>query len=148
MPAVRILPDTQTLERWVEEGLSHQKIADRVEETTGQKVARSTISAALSRAGLTETQVRYTSEIPWRVESRHLREYPVRMLRLLGRKNAGLPLNREEEIRLDNWLELLDSENAVVAYAPDSAVGFHYTERITSDPKDLPIRRQVVKLDN
>lgn len=147
MPAVRLLPDNQTLRRWVEEdGLTHQEIADRIEKETGQRVARSTVSAALSRAGLSAKQERYTDEIPWRVEARHLREYPARMLRLLGRRNRGLSLKEEEDLRLTNWLDMLSEQNAVVAYDPTAVEGFVYTERIDTDPTDLPIRKQIVKV--
>jgi len=147
MPAVRLLPDNQTLRRWVEaDGLTHAQIADRIEKETGQRVARSTVSAALSRAGLSAKQERYTDEIPWRVEAGHLREYPARMLRLLGRRNRGLSLKDEEDLRLTNWLEMLREENAVVAYDPKAREGFVYTERVDTDPTDLPIRRQIVKV--
>jgi len=148
MPAVRLLPDIGTLRHWVEdEGLSHAQIAQRVYEQTGHKIGRSTVSAAISRAGLSNPQERYTEEIPWTVQARHLREYPVRLLRLLGRRRRGLTLNAEENKRLDNWLELLAKENAVVAYDPDSSVGFVYTDRIDTDPVDIPIRRQIVSID-
>lgn len=145
MPAVRILPDVRTMQRWIEdEGLSHQEVADRISEDTGHKIARSTVSAAMSRAGLSGDQVRYEEEIPWRVQAQHLREYPVRMLRLLGRKRHGMPLKPEEALRLENWLELLKEENAVVAYDPTARTGFAYVERKDTDPVDIPIRRQTV----
>lgn len=148
MPAIRIIPDAGTLRHWVEdEKLSHKEIAARVYEQTGHHVARSTISAALSRAGLTKEQLRYHDEIPWVVRDEHLREYPVRLLRLLGRRRAGLSLNHEEDKRLSNWLAMLEKENAVVAYDPDSEEGFVYTDRIGTDPADLPIRPQYVKID-
>lgn len=145
MPAIRKLPSNSTLQRWVDEGLSHDQIRQRIREETGQVVARSTVSAALSRAGFTKAQMRYTEEIPWRVNNRHMREYPVRMLRLLGRRRAGLSLKSEECKRLDRWLQQLKDENAVVAYAPQSEVGFVYTERLPLDPADLPIRRNLVR---
>jgi hypothetical protein len=51
MPAPRILPDNATLRRWVQdEGLTHEQVTKRVYETTGQKVARSTVAAAMHRA--------------------------------------------------------------------------------------------------
>lgn len=147
MPAVRLLPDTATLTRWVEEEhLTHAEIAERVFDETGHEVSRSTISAALSRAGLTKQQNRYVEEIPWRVKMEHIREYPIRMLRLLGRRRAGAAMTDDENQRLDSWLAMLDSENAVVAYAPDSEQGFVYTERQPEDLADIPIRRQIVRI--
>ena len=95
MPAKRLLPDNRTLKRWVDSGMTHQEIAHEVERTTGVHVSRSTVSAALSRAGLVEHQrYRYDKEIPWRVKSEHLTQYPVRMLRLLGRRNAEIEAAR------------------------------------------------------
>ena len=149
MPAVRLLPDVGTLRHWVEdEGLSHKEIAQRVFDQTGHHVSRSTVSAALSRAGLTKEQERYEHEIPWRVNQEHLRAYPVRLLRLLGRRRVGLSLNSEEDKRLDNWLKMLDENNAVVAYDPTSEHGFVYTDRIDTDPTDTPIRPQIVRIEN
>lgn len=149
MPAHRLLPDTATLRRWVEvEGLTHQQIADRVTMQTGEKIARSTVSAALHRAGISKPKLRYSEEIPWRVSLNHVKEYPVRMLRLLGRRRAGLELTEVENERLDSWLKRLDDDNAVVAYDPDSTYGFYYIPKAKGDGLNgIPIRRQTVHID-
>lgn len=147
MPAHRILPDNATLRHWVEdEGLTHQQVADRVYAQTGQRVARATVSAALHRAGMSKPNARYSDEIPWRVKIEHVKEYPARMLRLLGRRRAGLPLNDTENIRLDAWLDKLERDHAVIGYAPDSVYGFYYIEKDDkTDGKDgIPIRRKTI----
>lgn len=148
MPAVRLLPDNNTLQRWVEEGLTHQQIADRVFQQTGNTVSRSTVSAALHRAGLTEPAPRYKDELPWHVKVQHITEYPARMLRLLGRRRLGDELNETDEKRLDSWLKQLEDQHAVVAYDPDSRYGFYYVEKDDkTDGRDgIPIRVQVVKV--
>ena len=138
----RILPPTNELIRMFEDGMTHQQIAERVFADTGQRVSRSTVSAALHRAGKTRGKKRYKDEVPWKVSQDHLAEYPVRMLRLLGRRNHGLDVNPADTIRLDNWLSLLEAENAVVAYDPTNPVqGFHYVERRPDDATNgIPIR--------
>lgn len=147
MPARRILPDNATLRRWVQdEGLTHQQIADRVFATTGEAVSRSSVSAALSRAGISANTARYRDELPWRVKVEHIKEYPARMLRLLGRRRSGAVLTDSESKRLDSWLTMLERDHAVVAYSPDSRYGFYYIEKDDQiDGKDgIPIRVQTV----
>lgn len=149
MARPRILPDAKTLKRWVEvEHLTHAQIAERIYRETGEQVARSTVSAALSRAGLAGTRPRYKRTLPWTVTTIHLAEYPARMLRLLGRRLDGeRPLNDEENRRLDSWLDMLEAERMVVAYDPDNLEqGFHYIDRGRGDGKDgIPIRRKPVR---
>ena len=144
MARPRKLPDMNTLIRWRDEGLTQQQMADRVWMTTGEKVSRGSISAALVRAGKSSDKPRYKDTVPWKVQQQHLTEYPVRMLRLLGRRRAGLPLKPEEDQRLDNWLAVLKREKAVVGYDPDNPEqGFHYIDPKGSDGRDgIPIRRQ------
>lgn len=145
MPAKRLLPDNRTLKRWVDSGMTHQEIAAEVERTTGVHVSRSTVSAALSRAGLVEHQrIRYDKEIPWRVKSEHLTQYPVRMLRLLGRRNASIELTEDEEARLDSWLKAMKEKNVVVAYSDD--IGFIYVEADErgDGARGIPIRKRTI----
>ena len=70
------------------------------------------------------------------------------MLRLLGRRRAGLALTGVEEERLSAWLVKLDNDHAVVGYAPDSKFGFYLIEK--DDEHDgldgIPIRRQPITL--
>lgn len=143
----RKLPDIGTLLHWIEdEGLTHEQIAQRIYVDTGVHVSRGSISAALSRAGKTADKLRYEDTVPWRVREIHLREYPVRMLRALGRRRAGLPMSDNDNQRLDNWLAHLERENAVVAYDPDNEQqGFHYIDPSPGDGDDgVPIHRQRV----
>ena len=148
MAAPRLLPPASELLKLVEDGLTHQEIAEWVERTTGRRVSRSTVSVALHRAGLSKDSMRYKEELPWRVKAEHLTQYPARMLRLLGRRRAGTELGEDEAERLDAWLEGLAEKDLVVAYAPDFE-GFIY---VTSDEKDdgsggIPIRRRLIHID-
>lgn len=148
MPAPRLLPSNDELRRLVELGMTHQQIANHWEQKTGVRVSRSTVSVALSRAGLTKEAMRYRDELPWKVKTEHLTQYQARMLRLLGRRRQGVLLTDDESSRLDAWLEDLHDNKWVVAYAPDND-GFIYVD---SDEKGdgsdgIPIRRRTIHPD-
>lgn len=76
----------------------------------------------------------------------HIRDYPVRLLRLLGRRNSGDTLSSDEENRLNNWLAHLEADNAVVGY--DKVNGFAYIDRQPDDPTDLPIHINYITINN
>lgn len=148
MPAPRVLPPASELKRLVDLGYTHTEIADHILTTQGVVVARSAVSAALSRAGLTRTGMRYKDELPWRVRAEHLTQYPARMLRLLGRRRQEVELGEDEDSRLDAWLDALEEREIVVAYAPDGD-GFIYVDadEIGDGQDGIPIRRRVINLD-
>lgn len=127
MPA-RILPDRTELEHMLRRGMTHQEIADAVASATGRQVKRSTVSAALLRAGLSQPSKKYPNEIPWTVKKDHLTHYAARMLRLLGRRNAGIQNSAEMDQRLDSWLHQLGESKAVVTYVPNTDEGFFYVD--------------------
>lgn len=148
MAAPRLLPPIQDLRRMVEAGYTHADIADHVFETTGHEVSRSAVSSALSRAGLTREGPRYREEIPWRVRTQHLTQYPARMLRILGRSRLGMELTSEDQTRLGAWLQSLDEQRLVVAYAPDGP-GFLYVpaDEVGDNAEGIPIRRRTIQPD-
>jgi hypothetical protein len=131
----------------VEDGWSHADIAAHVEKTTGHKISRSAVSAALSRAGLTKATPRYKKEIPWRVGEAHLTAYPVRMLRLLGRKRSGQPLTEEEEDRLRSWMDQLAEWDAVVAYSPSAGFLYVAADEVGDWEDGIPIRHRTITDD-
>jgi len=132
----RISPSDKELEMYLRRGMTHGAIADLVFEQTGQRLGRSTISAAIVRAGLAEPRY-YEAELPWTIKIEHQRDYPAKMLRCLGRQRAGLEITPEEQKRLTSWMERMARDNTVVAY--DSTRGFGYGPRSAEDPADLPI---------
>lgn len=117
-------------------GMTHAEIAEAVARETGHPVRRSTVSAAIHRAGLSSTAKRYNEEIPWTVREQHLTHYAARMLRTLGRRRAGIQNSAEMDSRLDAWLNLLKSHHSVVAYLPDTEEGFFYVD---GEPNELGI---------
>lgn len=144
MARPRKIPDVNQLLTWREQGWTHQRMAEHIYETTGELVSRSTISAALSRAGKSSNKPRYKDVLPWRVREIHAREYPARMLRALGRRLAGTELDERDDQRLESWLTALADANAVVGYDPDNdKQGFHYIDPSGDDGSDgIPIHRQ------
>lgn len=111
----------------VESGLTHQQIASRLTRETGYPVSRSAVSVALHRANETQPAKKYEDEIPWRVREDHQTHYAARMLRLLGRRRAGIGNSEDSDKRLDSWLTMLREAGAVVTYVPDTPEGFYYT---------------------
>ena len=139
----RYLPSNRELQRLLDQGYSHADIVQYVFDTTGERVSRTSVSAAISRAGLSKPQSRSQETIPWRVKVEHIRDYQARVLRLLGRRMEGQSLNELETKRLDSWLRMLEADNAVVVYDPQ--VGFGYATRQPGDPTDVPIHIKPVQ---
>jgi hypothetical protein len=123
----------------VESGMTHAQIAEQIGREVGYKVSRSTVSAALHRAGETATAKKYPDELPWRVKEEHQSHYAARMLRLLGRRRKGTRNTPEMDARLDSWLAQLEGASAVVVYVPDTLDGFFYVEG-EPDVKGIPVK--------
>lgn len=137
MPA-RILPAMSELERMLRSGMTHAEIAEAVSRSTGRQVRRSTVSAAIHRAGISSPAKKYPEEIPWTVKEKHLTHYAARMLRILGRRNKGIRNSEEMDAKLDSWLELLKREHSVVVYVPETEAGFFYIDGDFNE-KGIPI---------
>lgn len=145
MAAPRFVPSDSILRRYVERGMTHQQIADKVSKDTGVPVARSTISAALSRAGLTN-RVRYSDVIPWSpIKAEHNHHYALVMLRVHARLEAGLKVPDDQVARYQAWRDRLEENDAVVAYVADSPEGFYYVPRVKSDGDSLVTTRKPKK---
>lgn len=84
----------------------------------------------------------YRDVMPWRVRVEHVKEYPARMLRILGKRRSGGMLTDIENQRLDAWLKKLDDDHAVIGYDPNSTFGFYYIEKDdqTDGANGVPIR--------
>lgn len=143
LPARRKLPDLDTLVQWQREGLTHQKIAEKASELTGEPIGRAAVSVALHRAGKSEDKMRHTDTLPWKVRTQHSKERQAVYLRWLGRRRAGLDLSEMQGRQLDNWLKRLNVDDLVVAYDPASEYGFYYVKKRPSidGEDDIPIRR-------
>lgn len=143
----KVMPDKSTLRHLLEQGLTHQQIAGWIEEHTGYRVAVGSVSSAISRAGLSDQGARYAEHLPWRVNQEHLMAHPARMLRLLGRRDAGLQLTEDQRERLDSWLSKLEQDGAVVVYVPETEQGFHYIQA-APDRAGIPVRKHLPRETN
>lgn len=144
MAKPRVLPPAQEIKKLLDGGMTQAEVAEHLSKQTGTKVTRSAVSVALSRAGLTSENPRYSDELPWKVARPHLTAYPARMLRLLGRARAGGRLSKDEDQRLTSWIDTLSAEGAVVAYSP--TVGFLYVtaDEVGDGLDGIPIRRRTI----
>lgn len=147
MARTSYLPAMSVIERLVDSGMTHKEIADKISKDTGHRVARSTISVALARAGMAGDLPRYNDTVPWTVKVEHSAGYALRMLRALGRQRAGGTLSPEEGHRLAIWLKHLEEQNLVVAYCPDDpGPGVHYIDAQYGDAQGIPIRSKTLPL--
>lgn len=121
-----LLPDVQRLLELKQRGLNYQQIADWIEEHEGVKVSRMSVASKISRAGKSNPRPRYEKHLPWKVKTQHGQNYHAKMLRLLGRRDQGLPLTEEqEEKRLIPWLNKLKLTHSVVVYDERTPKGFY-----------------------
>lgn len=118
--------------------MTHREIAELVTRETGYPVSRSTVSAALHRAGAASPAKKYPEVMPWKVKEEHQTHYAARMLRLLGRRRRGIANSAETDARLDAWLKQLADSGAVVVYFPDTEDGFFYVPG-TPDRAGVPL---------
>lgn len=147
MAAPRKLPPDYMLAQMVRHGMTHQQIADEVEKIIGEPVSRSSVSAALSRAGISRAYLNYKDVVPWTVRPQHQATYPIKMLRLLGRRRQDFPLTDEQTGRLDSWLQTVEEGNLVVAYAPHTISGTIYVgpDEDADKPDGIPIRPRTIE---
>jgi len=122
------LPGISELVTLVNAGMTHEQIATRIAELTGQPISRSSVSAALSRAGKTN-RIRYLRELPWKVRGEHARRYHPMMLRLQARLDSGQNLSAQELRRVTAWRNALTRQKAVVHYEPDTESGWWKVRR-------------------
>jgi hypothetical protein len=129
MAPPRFLPSDTVLAQWKTAGWTHRQMADEVLRTTGVEVSIGTVSAALSRAGLTR-QIRYDAFIPWSpIRTDHVNAYALLMLRYAARVDAGIELTEKQTAMLGAWVERLHEEKAVVTYSYDTDEGWFYVPR-------------------
>ena len=138
----RKLPPNEELIKMSRSGMTHKQIAEKVSQETGENISRAAVTLALSRAGEPAKNPRYSDEIPWVVSQEHVNEWPVRMLRLLGRRRAGHTLNDREVGQLERWMSWMHKNNAVVGYCPTCSPGFYYilADESGDEPDGIPIR--------
>lgn len=138
MAAIQKVPDKTQLRRYLDQGLTQAQIVEEWEKKSGLRVSRAAIGMAIERYGLKSANDRqqYPDMLPWRL-GRHTHRNDARMLRLVARKQRGLPVSPKEETRLAKWLADLNSENAVIFFDERLPTGFKWIEREPRHGDDL-----------
>lgn len=113
--------------------MTQEQMRDKIEEETGIRPGKSTISAALSRAGLTH-RIRYDDFIPWkRISVDHNSNYIITQLRTGARLKRGLPVKPGDRHRYEKWVENLEEVGAVVHYDITTPEGWFYVPRLPGE---------------
>jgi transcriptional regulator with XRE-family HTH domain len=134
MPAIRKLPDSETLRRLRAQGWTQRKIAEKFLVSDGA------VWKALQRAGYIDPLPTYKDVIPWDIAEPHKAVAIMERFRAIVKQKKGTPLRPDEEIQLHRWLHDLKVNNLVVNYHPDAPPnsastkgGFYYVPRIPED---------------
>lgn len=144
MPARRKLPSDSILEAWLNEGLSHKQIRDRIQLEFGEDVKLSSVSSHLSRIGATN-RVRYDDSIPWgRISSDHNHCYQITMLRIEARLRRGETVREVDRERFQRWRQELTKKGVVVHYDYNTVEGFWYVPARPGIDTGLVRRPEVV----
>ncbi len=114
MPAPALLPDSGTLKKHREAGMSYDEIAERYGVTRGAVYQR-----LRAIPGVVTPRRDHKSLIPWTVKVEHQYEYPAMMLRLLGRELRGEPIPEDKDRMLQKWKHQMKSAGCVVDYDPN-----------------------------
>ena len=119
---------------WVDEGLTRKEIADLYFTETGRTITVQAISMAVDRFDLPKRRNRWDDLLPWRIAGKHRDAKEAKLLRLAGRRRAGLKNPDDFEAWLDSWLKDLEAQGRpVVAYYANTDEGFYYHKRVPED---------------
>ncbi|THA32308.1 hypothetical protein E6R18_13920 [Streptomyces sp. A1277] len=139
----RKIQDKDEVIRWFEEGWTYQEMTEEYKRRYGIDTGPSMWGNFRYREGLDRRITRDDELIPWAVKKEHRQPYPIVMLRVEARRRAGLPLDENRTKRLASWKKMLEDNNAVVHYDPDTEEGWFYVPRDEGD--DDIIRRPANK---
>lgn len=135
----RKIVDEQELVRWFEEGRTYAWMQQQYKEKYGLDVVSSFFGNFRRRRGLPRRINRDDELIPWFVKREHRSAYPLLMLRAEARRRAGFEMRAADQRQVPKWLAMLEENNAVVHYDPDTEEGFFYVPR---EPQDDDIIRR------
>lgn len=129
----RKIQDEQEVIRWFEEGRTYAWMIDEYKRKYNIDTVASMWGNFRRRRGLDRRIVRDDDLIPWFVKEEHRWAYPLAMLRATARSRAGKDVTKTDQARLASWMEMLEENNAVVHYDPDTEEGFFYVPRQEGD---------------
>ena len=144
----RYVPPDPVLKLMLDAGWTRRQIRDQVYADTGHMLTLAAVTHHAIRLGYGTAKPRYRETIPWRVKEDHAKTYPIRMLRLLGKRRLGADLNTDDVALLDNWLATLRRNGLIVAYDAADDQGVVYVDEVFRDHDDasLPIRQRPIRL--
>jgi hypothetical protein len=128
MGASKIVNETEVL-RWFEENRTYAWMVEEYRRKYGIETSPAMWGNFRRRRGIDRRLTRDVNLIPWAIKPEHRWAYPVMMLRAEGRLREGKELPAPEASRLATWKQMLEEEDAVVHYDPDTEDGFHYIHR-------------------
>ncbi|WJN63440.1 immunity repressor [Streptomyces phage phiScoe56] len=134
----RKIQDEGEVIRWFEEGKTYQWMVEEYRRKYNIETVPSLWGNFRRRRGLQRRITRNDELIPWQINPEHRWLYPVGMLRVEARRRekGEEALSELERTRLGAWKQMLQDNNAVVHYDPDTEEGFFYVPRQAGD-KDL-----------
>jgi hypothetical protein len=150
MAPQRYVPPDPILKLMLDAGWTRRQIRDHVYAEAGRMLTLAAITHHANRLGYGTTKPRYRETIPWRVKEDHAKTYPIRMLRLLGKRRLGAESNTDDVALLDNWLATLRRNGLIVAYDAADDQGVVYVDEAFRDHDDpsLPIRQRPIHLSS
>ncbi|MFE4451406.1 hypothetical protein [Streptomyces sp. NPDC056796] len=132
MGAKKIVDEDEVI-RWFAQGKTYQWMIDEYKRKYGIDTVSSMWGNFRRRRNLSRRITRNDRLIPWFVKAEHRWLYPLAMLRIEARRRDGKKLPELEQTRLKAWKEMLEEENAVVHYDPETEEGFFYVPRQEGD---------------
>lgn len=140
MPAPRILPDPHELRE-----LKKRYTYAQIGEMYGVDAQSVYQRIRADNPNVPKERPRYDDLIPWRIAKPHWYAMPVTMLRLYGRRRAGVELTDKDNRRLDAWLDRMKEADLVVDYDRDQepnpaspvSGGWRYVRRQPEDGDGL-----------
>ena len=132
MPASKIVNESEVI-RWIEEGRPYQWMVDEYLRKYQISTVPTMFANIRQRSGLTRRLIRDDNLIPWLVKAEHRSAYPLAMLRVEARRRAGKPLRATDQARLRSFKAMLERDDVVVHYDPESEQGFRFVPRRPSD---------------
>lgn len=129
MPGRTKIHSVDEVRRWYEDGVTYREMSRMHMEKYGIEVSSSGFAGVRRRMGW-EPRIAVGDHplMPWDVREEHRSAYLYTMLRREIRRRQGLPwLSSDPQEKLDQWIDGLRENGAVVDYRPDTDLGFHLT---------------------
>ena len=139
MSATKIQDEREVI-RWFEEGRTYQWMTDEYRRKYNIETVPSLWGNFRRRKGLARRINRDDDMIPWAIQLEHRQAYPLFMLRVAAREQAGMALRAVDKTRLSAWRAELEEASAVVHYDPDTEAGWFFVKR--RDGIDLGLIRE------